>query len=88
MAGKGIRWFVSALEKSGFDVCNDILGEGKAFKGSVLFPESTGATGVWANNEHKIMSIGKAFSLWIRRYNAIFVFDYSEDLKNAKLRFN
>ncbi len=61
MAGKGIRWFVSALEKSGFQVCTDILGDKKAAKGSVLFPDSTGATGVWADREHKIMSIGRWF---------------------------
>uniref|UniRef100_A0A5K3ER54 Octanoyl-[acyl-carrier-protein]:protein N-octanoyltransferase LIPT2, mitochondrial n=1 Tax=Mesocestoides corti TaxID=53468 RepID=A0A5K3ER54_MESCO len=56
--GKGIRWFVSALEQSGFDLCRGILGD-RIVKGSILFPESVGATGVWFNKHNKILSIGK-----------------------------
>ncbi|VDD80515.1 unnamed protein product [Mesocestoides corti] len=55
--GKGIRWFVSALEQSGFDLCRGILGD-RIVKGSILFPESVGATGVWFNKHNKILSIG------------------------------
>lgn len=58
LAGNGLRWYVGALEQAGYEVCRENFAVSTACKGSVLFPESTGATGVWLDRGHKIMSIG------------------------------
>nr|VZI08900.1 unnamed protein product [Spirometra erinaceieuropaei] len=58
LAGNGLRWYVGALEQAGYEVCQKNFAITTASKGSVLFPESTGATGVWLDRGHKIMSIG------------------------------
>ncbi|CDS37213.1 octanoyltransferase mitochondrial [Echinococcus multilocularis] len=57
MAGRGLKWFIDALEQSGYEVCREFRGD-SFYKGSVLFPDITGATGVWLNKHNKIMSIG------------------------------
>ena len=57
LAGKGLRWFVDALEQSGLEVCQAYQGA-TFLKGSELFPETRGATGIWANKRNKVMSIG------------------------------
>ncbi|VDN14617.1 unnamed protein product [Dibothriocephalus latus] len=58
LAGNGLRWYVGALEQAGHEVCRKNFSISTASKGSVLFPENTGATGVWLDRQHKIMSIG------------------------------
>ncbi|VDM32065.1 unnamed protein product [Hydatigera taeniaeformis] len=57
MAGRGLKWFVDVLEQSGYEVCREFRNDTFS-KGSVLFPEYTGATGVWLDKHNKIMSIG------------------------------
>lgn len=57
MAGKGLKWFINALEQSGYEVCRGFR-DNTFSKGSVLFPELTAATGVWLDRHNKIMSIG------------------------------
>ncbi|KAL5969345.1 putative lipoyltransferase 2 mitochondrial [Taenia solium] len=57
MAGRGLKWFIDALEQSGYEVCRE-LRDNTFSKGSVLFPELPAATGVWLNRHNKIMSIG------------------------------
>ncbi|KAM7542502.1 hypothetical protein Aperf_G00000011038 [Anoplocephala perfoliata] len=57
LAGKGLRWYVKALEQAGFEACQSYKADGFR-KGSELFPDKTAATGVWLNEQNKIMSIG------------------------------
>ncbi|KAL5107380.1 putative lipoyltransferase 2 mitochondrial [Taenia crassiceps] len=57
LAGRGLKWFIDALEQSGYEVCRGFR-DNTFSKGSVLFPELTAATGVWLGRHNKIMSIG------------------------------
>nr|CDS30772.2 octanoyltransferase mitochondrial [Hymenolepis microstoma]CUU99912.1 octanoyltransferase mitochondrial [Hymenolepis microstoma] len=57
LVGKGIRWYVKALEQAGFETC-EVFKPNAFQKGSELFADKTAATGVWVNEDNKIMSIG------------------------------
>ncbi|KAM3186679.1 hypothetical protein ACTXT7_003819 [Hymenolepis weldensis] len=57
LVGKGLRWYVEALEQAGFETCEAFKPD-TFQKGSKLFPDKTAATGVWLNEHNKVMSIG------------------------------
>lgn len=64
LAGRGLRWYVEALEQAGFETCQSYKAD-SFWKGSELFPDRTAATGVWLNEQNKIMSIGKLTLMFI-----------------------
>ncbi|CAH8588301.1 unnamed protein product [Schistosoma turkestanicum] len=50
LQGRGLRWYVGALEEAGIKLCSQF--------GVTAFAGGDSETGVWINSRHKVMAIG------------------------------
>ncbi|VDP85598.1 unnamed protein product [Schistosoma mattheei] len=55
LQGRGLRWYVGALEEAGIKLCSQF--------GVTTFAGKDSETGVWFDSRHKVMAIGKLFFL-------------------------